>query len=100
MREIQIKDKVFLGQQKTPFRVIGFEEVGHERFVVLCTSSAFPAFNKLRGLKLNDPWMPPPPGIPVARRIPVTELVRDVKRRGWQERWMQYDFPFMADLKG
>jgi hypothetical protein len=84
----KLGEKVFLGDRKTPFRVIGFCAVEKEPAVELAAQGDT---RLVRGtLRLK-------PDKALRARIPIANLIKDRLKRGWRERWRQQDL-FDTDL--
>ena len=76
--KIEKGDKVFLGERKTPLRVVGTTKLHDERAVQLIRQGDYAEFNRGgRG------------AVKIIRVIAIADLVRDTGRRGWRERWRQ-----------
>ena len=78
---VKLKEKVYLGDQKTAFRVVKIGKLNGEKAVGIIRQADYTAFNKGEVVQIT-------------RWIPVADLVRDDGRRGWRERWRQMDIPF------
>jgi hypothetical protein len=100
MMEVKVGDKVYLGDRRGAFRVVGYKVAERERCVCVCTGAHYSEFNKARRHVKADPWQEPPPGVLVSAVVPVADLVRDTRRRGWRERWRQTEFDFERKNNG
>ena len=84
----EVRDRVFLGEQKTPFRVASIGSLRGEKAAGLIRQADYTEFNRL-GEK----------AMPIVRWVPIADLVRDAAARGWRERWRQLDLPFPPKKK-
>ena len=83
--KIEIRDRIFLGDRKTPFRVASFGQLQGERAVGLMRQADYANWNK------GQP-------VEIVRWLAVADLVRDTGRRGWRERWRQVEMGLTASL--
>jgi hypothetical protein len=94
--KIKLEDRVFLGDRKGAFRVVGFGELHGEKAVALINNAEIGIYRDW--LKFRETWdQHNPPGtypFKIVRRVPVADLVRDHERRGWRERWRQQELDF------
>ena len=88
---VQQGDKVFLGEKKTPFRVATMGRVNGEKAAGLCTSGDLKALNFWIKSSRMDSCGPVTDYVQIVHWIPIEDLVRDTRRRGWRERWKQLD---------
>ncbi|MCK5316279.1 MAG: hypothetical protein KAJ55_00115 [Anaerolineales bacterium] len=74
----KLTDKVYLGERKTPLRVAKIGKLRGEKAVALIRQSDYTEYNR-RGIG----------AVEIIRWIHVADLVKDIGRRGWRERWRQ-----------
>lgn len=91
--EIKLEDRVFLGTRKGAFRVVGFGELHGEKAVALINNSEIGTYRDY--MAHREEWHKRMPEnvypFEIICRVPVANLVRDTKRRGWRERWEQVE---------
>lgn len=91
MTEIKLEDRVFLGGRKGAYRVVGFGHLHGEKAVALINNSDIGNYRRWRKLQqmTKNFELDHLEFFTIVRRVPVEDLVRDTKRRGWRERWRQ-----------
>lgn len=93
--KIKLEDRVFLGERRGAFRVVGFGTLHGERAVALIRNAEIGEYRRWRELqKLGAVKEGPPFPFEIVRRVPVADLVRDTDRRGWRERFRQVEMEF------
>ena len=80
MKGPRVGDKVFLGDRKTALRVLSIGKLYGEKAVELTNEWAKRAL-----FKRGRTQVPPR----IVRTIAISDLIRDVPRRGWREMWGQ-----------
>jgi len=90
---VQQGDKIFLGEQRTPFRAVTMGRLNGEKAVALCKSGDAKALNDWIKNHHMDSYGPVTDHVFIIRWVPVADLVKDTRRRGWRERWRQLDLP-------
>jgi len=93
MVNIKQGDKVFLGDKKTPFRAVTLGKLNGEVAIGVCRGADSKLLNDWIKEKARGTKVPVTKVVPIARWIPVEDLVRDTVRRGWRERWQQIPLP-------
>lgn len=104
MRVPEKEEKVFLGGRKTPYRIVGFGHLHGEKAVALIRNSEisdYRRWRKLQSMGAKDVG-DASDYFEIARRVPVADLVWDIKKRGWRERWQQVemDLPEKKEVAG
>jgi len=86
-------DRIFLGEQKTPFRAVTLGHLNGERAVGVCASGDSKALNDWLKNHTLDSYGPVSKHVPIIRWVCLADLVRDDLRKGWRERWQQIALP-------
>jgi hypothetical protein len=94
---IEQGDKVFLGEQRTPYRAATMGHLHGEKAVGLCRSGDTGLLNDWIKYQELDSYGPVTSHVPIARWIPLADLVKDPDRRGWRERWRQLSLPLEGE---
>ncbi len=91
-------DKVYLGERKTAVRVLSVTHLRGERAVKLGRAKDLAAWR--RWVVLGRP-KDSRPAVVVLATVPIADLVRDIPRRGWRQRWQQTEaFPDAVTTAG
>lgn len=93
MREPQHEDKVWLGERKGAFRIVGFGKLHGERAVALVRGADLRYYRRWRKIQgmTEDFDLDHHDFFEIIRRVPVADLVWDEKKKGWRERWRQQE---------
>lgn len=87
--QVELGDKVFMGERRTAFRVAKHGKVRGERAVGLCSSGDAAKLNQWMRDRRLDAVGDVDEYVPIKCWVQIADLVRDKRRRGWRERWQQ-----------